>query len=118
MRAWFWLLMLALSGCGFGDATLEELDPEVVPERPTWSTEIRPLMDLYCTACHAEDAQPGAVGGLGYDTCEKTKSRRNWRGIVNSVFESNYMPPGGAPRVTEPHVLMLKRWKRAGFPCE
>ncbi len=105
-----------LLGCGFGDATLEEVDPEAAPATPTWSEHVEPLMVWYCTACHSPDAQPGEAEGYGYETCAKTK--KNWGPLVESVYENQDMPPGGALRLTEAEKLTLTRWHEQGARCD
>lgn len=110
------LALLLCAGCGFGDATLEDIDPEAAPARPTWSEHIEPLMQIYCTACHAPDAQTGEAEGYGFETCEKT--RRNWRGLYQTTFESETMPPGGGPRPLPWELLTLQRWYDQGATCE
>ena len=112
------MLLSAAVGCGFGDASLDALDPGAAPATPSWSADVQPLMDLYCTACHAEDAQPGRVEGYGYGTCEETREERNWEGFERSVFVENEMPPGGAPRLRESELLTLRRWADQGFRCD
>lgn len=80
------LLALTLTACGFGDATLEEIDPEAAPARPTWTAHVEPIIELYCTACHAHDAPVGHKHGFGYDDCETTKDPHNWAGFRRTVF--------------------------------
>ncbi len=109
-------LALVLGACVAGDGTLEEIDPEAAPLNPTYSQHVAPLMDLYCTACHAEDAQPGEIEGYGYETCDKVRS--GWEDLVETSFIEKTMPPGGAPRITSAHQLLLERWFDNGAPCD
>lgn len=104
-----------LTACGEGTGTLDEVDPEAAPQTPTYTEHVAPIMDLYCTACHAADAQPGELDGYGYDTCDKV--RRNWSGLVETAFVYENMPPGGAERVSEAHKLTLQRWWNQGGTC-
>ena len=60
--------------------------------------------------------QPGEQEGYGYETCQKV--RENWEGIVETVFESSEMPPGGAVRVSDPEKLALARWWQQGGRCD
>lgn len=107
---------LAVSACAFGDGTLAEIDPAAAPAQPTYFEHIAPIMEAYCTACHAADAQPGEQEGYGYETCAKV--RRGWGGIIETVFDSASMPPGGAVRVSEPEKLALARWWAQGGRCD
>ena len=107
---------LGLSACVSGDGTLEQIDPEAAPTVPTYTGHVGPIMDRYCTACHAEDAQPGKVDGYGYGTCLEVKE--NWGSIVWTVYETKTMPPGGAQRMTSADKLTLQRWYRQGAQCD
>lgn len=107
---------LATSACSFGDSALGDIDPNAAPATPTYALHVAPIMEQYCTACHAPDAQPGEQEGYGYETCAKV--RENWDGVVETVFETSEMPPGGAVRVSEPEKLALARWWAQGGRCE
>lgn len=110
------LLGLFAFGCQMGSDPLEVVDPNAAPERPTWSTHVKPIMVYYCTACHAPDAQTGAQEGYAYDTCDAT--RRGWDGVREEVFDASSMPPGGAPRLRPWELLTLARWWEQGGTCE
>ena len=107
---------MMLGACGFGAGTLEDVDPEAAPMQPTYTAHVAPIMTRYCTVCHASDAQPGEVEGYGYETCAKV--RRNWNGVVDTVFENDNMPPGLGRRVSEPERLALRRWWDQGGTCD
>lgn len=109
-------LSLLAGACGAGEGTLEEIDPGSAPARPTYSEHIAPIMEEYCTACHAPDAQPGEAEGYGYETCAKVK--RYWGGVILTVFKEDSMPPGGAQRVPEADRLALMRWYAQGSRCD
>ena len=95
---------------------VEGVDPEAAPEEPTYSEHVSVIMDLRCTACHAEDAQPGEAEGYGFDTCAKVK--RAWGPLWNTVAVSQTMPPGGAERLTSAELLTLQRWREQGGRCD
>ncbi len=109
-------MLVGLPSCGAGEGTLDEIDPDATPPRPTYTEHVAPLMEQYCTACHAEDAQPGEQEGYGFDTCNKV--RANWGELVETTFVEKTMPPGGAPRVSSVHQLILERWFDNGAPCQ
>lgn len=98
-------------GCGFGDMSLHEVDPEAAPQHPTWHDHIEPIMYLRCTACH-EGGQNDAV----FDTCTQLKRRE--RSFRLTTFEEKSMPPGGADRLSAWEVLAIERWFEQGAPCE
>ena len=106
MRCWWIVGITALLwGCGFGDQTLDEVDPGAAPLEPTWSAHVEPIMYRRCTACHSEDAQPGEVDGYGFETCDKLKTHEEE--FRESTFEEKTMPPGGAERLTSAEVLRV-----------
>jgi hypothetical protein len=112
-----WSLLGALClGCDLGDQPLSEVDPEAAPAEPTWSEHVQPLMEIYCTACHAPDAQTGESEGYGFETCAKTK--RYWGPLYQSTFVVRDMPPGGAPRPLSWELLTLERWHAQGGRCD
>jgi len=107
---------LGLVACGSGADALEDVDPEAAPQLPGYTEHVAPIMDRYCTACHAEDAQPGMTAGFGFETCDDV--RRGWGGIVITVFRGNTMPPGGAYRMSSEDQLTLQRWFDQGARCD
>jgi len=118
MRPRVFLMGFALlaSGCAFGDAPLEEVDPEAAPAQPTWSEHVAPILDFYCNACHSPDALLGELGGFGYDTCAKAK--RGWGPLWQTAAEDRTMPPGGAQRILPWELLTLERWRAQGARCD
>ena len=118
---WRSTLMLCLSaltlwGCGMGDATLDEVDPEAAPANPTWSAHVERIMEVRCTACHDPDAQPGEASGYGFETCEK--ARRYEDPFIRTAIDEKTMPPGGAERLTSAEALTMLRWYAQGAPCD
>ncbi len=109
-------VLWGLVGCGFGDRSLEAVDPEAAPLEPTWSADIEPIMHLRCTACHAPDAQTGEVDGYGFETCAKLK--KNESEFRETTFDEKTMPPGGAERLTAAEVLAVERWFAQGGNCD
>lgn len=110
------LALAALVGCGTGDLTLEEIDPQAAPAAPTWTAHVRAIMQVHCVACHDPDGQAGAQEGYAYDTCDATK--RGWGGLVETVFDTAEMPPGGAMRLQPWEELTLIRWREQGSSCD
>jgi uncharacterized membrane protein len=106
----------AVCACGGGTGDLAQVDPMAAPQTPTYTEHVGPIMDRYCTACHAKDAQPGALEGFDYSTCDGVK--RGWGGVVETVFFTETMPPGGAQRVTSSDELTLERWYDQGARCD
>lgn len=109
-----WGLAVWLGACGAGDATLEEVDPEAAPARPDYETHVAPIMDDYCTTCHAKDSG-GEGGEVRYDSCEMVV--RNWRQLERSTFDEKSMPPPTAYALSSADVLTLRRWWEQGHAC-
>ena len=116
MRALALCFCLALTGCGTGDLTLDEVDPQAAPEAPTWSSHVEAILQVHCVACHDPNGQAGAQEGQAYDTCQAT--RRGWRGLAETVFDAGSMPPGGAMRLHPWEELTLMRWHDQGASCD
>lgn len=107
-------LTAALTACG-DMGTLDEVDPEAAPAEPTWDEHVAPIIDARCSTCHSESAQFGPAEGYILETCAQTK--RQWRSIRETAFESKTMPPGAAPRMTSSELLTLQRWHDQGAVC-
>ena len=108
-------LTVSLLCCHCGEGGVDELDPLSVESEPTYGRSIRPLMQYYCTSCHAEDTQLGS-GLAGYDYSSYGGVVGGFSGIEQTVFASGNMPPGGAPKLSATEKALLKRWQQAGFP--
>jgi hypothetical protein len=110
------LLACLLCGCAAGGNDLAEIDPAAAPANPTWTENIQPLMERYCTACHDPDEQGGTQHGVDLSTCPLTRQQRH--SVEEVVFDSKSMPPGGADRLRSWEQLMLRRWYDQGATCE
>ncbi len=127
-------LALGITACGSGDLTLNEADPDVVAQSPTWD-HVYPIFQRECIPCHTgvggdddedEDeegrAMPdlaGAAGGVepGLESCQAILD--NLEDIELDIFVDNNMPPGAWPRLTSEEKLVIRRWIDAGAegPC-
>ena len=112
------LVLVAIAGCGTGDLTIEEVDPQSAPATPTWSMHVAPIIEFHCVACHDPGGQAGAQEGYAYDTCAVTREKKGWDGLVETVFQEGSMPPGGAMRLQPWEELTLLRWRAQGAPCD
>jgi uncharacterized membrane protein len=102
-----------LGGCGFGDTSLEALDPGNVPREPSYEAHVAPLMERRCTSCHAEDA-PGFRQAFPYLDQRDQVETHACRVHAVAVLEER-MPPGAMDRVSNEEALTLTRWARALF---
>lgn len=104
----------AASGCAFGDAPLEEVDPDAIPATVTWDDHVAPIMDRYCAGCHSDEITSGAAEGLDYSRYDYT--RCTFEEVDETTLEEGSMPPGGARRLDGWDKAVLRRWEAQGFP--
>ena len=97
------LAVLWLTGCGLGDKTIAEADPELFATPPTYSATIDPILEQSCRPCHGEDS-PGGIRMRDY---EEVKLHR--QAIAEAVRDGS-MPPGGAEGLNAVEKELLFRW--------
>ena len=127
------LLFLA---CGSGDLPLDQVDPGVVPQDPSFEI-VFALIQRECTPCHGGGSDNGADGKAeGYsvgrfapvhggfagvepnlETCESIVEEAD--NIAQVVLRENRMPPGARPRLSSEEKLIIERWIDNGTksPC-
>ncbi len=66
-------LLLLLVGCG-PERSFDAVDPALFEATPSYATDVAPLMDRYCEACHASDGL--RAGGVELDLYENLYSAR------------------------------------------
>ncbi len=108
------LLLAALlpGGCASGDASLGVVDPQAVPENPTFD-QVFAIVQRECTACH-DDGGPSPP----YLNCEDLLD--NLEPLITTALNENSMPPGAWPRLNSVDRLTLSRWIAQGSeaPCD
>ena len=116
--------MLTIGCPGFGDEGATD-----VPENPTYSVEVKPILDAHCATCHTvppangapdymrldqyEDSNGGTVFGAG-SMCCAAKFR-----AVDGI--PAVMPPPPNPRLNPTESEIVRRWADQGcrnFPTE
>jgi uncharacterized membrane protein len=102
------LLALLVSACGFGTQSIEDLDPDAIPQVPVYETDVAPIVEYYCIACHqGQLAADDVVLSVEADVlafCDL---------IAEQVFLTREMPPGAARRLTPTEEAILQRWMQA-----
>lgn len=98
---------VAAPGCG----------PGPVPERPTFSAEVAPILYQRCAACHRPDG-PAPFLLLTYEDA------RERAGLIAAVTRARRMPPwlpgpsdypfAEARRLSEREIVILERWAEQG----
>ncbi len=123
------LTTIVLTACGSGDLTLNQADPDIVAQRPTWA-HVEPIIQRECVPCHTgrdetpkndnEDEddlrtrdslkKPAAPMGEdpGLESCLSVVA--NLEDVVESIFKRNDMPPGAWPRLDSKERLIIERW--------
>jgi uncharacterized membrane protein len=125
------VFLVVLAGCGSGDLTLEQADPNAVAQAPSWES-VNAIFQRQCVPCHtddsaAEDLRYGPDAGAnvtaggtspGLETCEAIIE--NFPECYQRIFVTNDMPPGAWPRLTSEEKLTIQRWFDAGedAPCK
>jgi len=124
------LLVGISTGCGFGDGTLDAVDPDAAPRNPTYD-QVFLILDRSCAPCHKEgedeggdrllaslgDAPPRIFAEPDLSTCNGIQGAL--AEIHDTVLQSGSMPPGAWPRLSEEEKLTLQRWLDQGAcsPC-
>ena len=100
-------LMLALfvSACGFGTQSIEDLDPNSIPQVPAYEADVAPIIEYYCIACHQGQF---AANGIILSTEDDVVALCDL--VAEQMFFSREMPPGAARRLTPAEEAILKRW--------
>ena len=127
------ILVSVLAACNSGDLTLNEADPDIVAQKPTWE-QVYPIFQRECIPCHSgtddgpdeedEDEERAqrtaadlsaarvlaAVAGTepGLESCLSIIN--NLDDIKTDLFVDNNMPPGAWPRLTSREKLIIQRW--------
>ena len=105
------LLAVAALGCG-GDG------PGPCVGAPTYTNDVRPIVEARCLACHAAglagDARHGAPEGLDFDSLESTEPHLE---AFADALTSGRMPPTNGPALTTAEERQLvSRWRACDFP--
>ncbi len=117
--------------CGSGDRTLNEVDPDVVAQKPSFA-QVYPIFQRDCIPCHTgtgggeedEEDEEDEAGkrnrtlGVepGLESCAAIIN--NLEDIVEDVFIDNNLPPGAWPRLTTKEKLTIERWIDGGTQCD
>jgi hypothetical protein len=96
-----------------------------LPEEPTWSEHVKPIMDIHCNECHSVPPQQAAPGSLRLDTCETVggipgAQAQAARIIVRTIDKTpTPMPPANYETTPTPdEEEILQRWFDQGAKCD
>jgi len=109
-------LTALLAGCGFSAP-----DVAIVPDHPTFSADVLPVMDDHCNLCHGAKPGRGAPSGFRFDLYDDVGAVAGAAALAEEILASvtdDEMPPsaswgdGLGPNAKE----LLRRWVADGAP--
>jgi uncharacterized membrane protein len=119
---------VALAGCASGDQTLDAVDPQAVPDEPTYEA-VFAIIQNKCNLCHDDgegdddDDDDYFVAGAAALADDDIPALNDCTSIVAQRLEildqveNNTMPPGAMPRLTSEEKLKIRRWVENGAPA-
>lgn len=84
------------------------------PEGATFSADVWPLMQTYCTGCHSAASPGGKITISGYDDLVALANSGTLMGAVR--YESGYSPMPKNKQLSDCQVSVLQTWIDDGFP--
>jgi mono/diheme cytochrome c family protein len=132
LRVIFLAAVVAVTaGCGSGDLTLDQADPDAVAAQPQWE-QVFSTFQLECAPCHTDNDDNGEdqrtdgsaavsrAGGAEPDLTTCIGIIENLDSSIERIFVSNDMPPGAWPRLSSEERLIIRRWLDQGgqAPCK
>ncbi len=83
---------------------------EAAASSVTFQSDVLPLLQQYCFACHAEGSQEGNLAFDEYPSADAmTADIQTWWSVIKNV-RSDVMPPEGEDRPTESEKQLLFEW--------
>ena len=132
----FMIGMLIIHCVDMGSNTYQELEPKDIPNIPTYTEDVQPILARHCLSCHSLN-NAHTDGGLSYDVYLDAISidRRledypdslphnykagqkyvyGWDGIRTTAIEQRSMPPGGLQRLNSREISILTRWASLAY---
>lgn len=115
------LLLAACPGLG----SQEPPTADDLPENPTWSADVKPVLDRLCNECHSVPPQQAAPGNLRLDVCETVAGIPGARVMSQRIIARTIdripsaMPPQTYPEQPTPDdEEILRRWVEQGANCD
>ncbi len=97
------------------DSTSDLIDGMVV-ENPTYTANVKSIIDNNCISCHSNPPQNGAPMSL--TTYENVKMAVESRGLIERISlpesDPDHMPLGG-PRLPQNLIDIIIQWEAEGF---
>ena len=105
-----------LGSCHYGVGDISS-----VPDNPTYSRDVRPLLGNHCLVCHGSSPSRGAPSYFRldvYDDGGSTVGAKTMAGVILAVVKSGEMPPAAkdGDGVGPNGLELLQRWVDQGAP--
>lgn len=112
------VLVFLLMGCGEKSSSPDTSGEGV--EHPSFSKDIRPILDTHCMKCHGSSTPPAGyshasyegVMGNGSDDKPNVIPGKPSESLLYQRVESGTMPPGG--RLASKDIATIRRWIEQG----
>jgi hypothetical protein len=111
------ILLFAASSCTYDQSEKYAFDALACDTTNVrFSVEIKNILDASCLSCHADAADDG--GGYSLDSYEEVKNYVDQKRFLESIERPgiNYMPRGGAARLSTCKINQIKSWINKGAP--
>jgi mono/diheme cytochrome c family protein len=98
------------------DSTSDLIDNTPLPDRISYATDVKSIMDNNCVVCHG--ATPIQGTNLSLSNYDEVRDAVLNRGLINRILlqegNSSLMPQGG-PRLPEATINIIKKWQEDGL---
>lgn len=118
------LVVILLAGCP-ELGTQERTVTAELPANPTWSADVKPILDTHCNECHSVPATQLAPPTLRLDVCETVDGLPGAQSqAIRIVFRTIDQIPSPMPPATystypsADEQEILQRWADQGAPCD
>ena len=82
---------------------------------PSFSSDVAPIVDKYCIACHTGSVPPGGVRlTKGMTGTEALKNPALWNRVAKNI-SNKHMPPPGSPSPSDAQRRALAKWVDTSF---
>jgi len=124
-RLAFFPLALIIACVPIGSKTYSQLEPDDLPQKPTYKNNVKAIVDSKCGLCHS--SKSGRIyEGIDYSSLnsllpytgrpsKEDEEKRGWEGFKKTAIQEMSMPPGSKNRLTPKEIAILLRWEEQGF---
>ena len=90
-------------------------DPPTAPASAAFETDVKPVLQKNCYACHNAALKNADVNLMAYETeAEVLKDDHTWSKVVQKV-KTRVMPPAPFPPLSDDDVALVSGWIEAAF---